>query len=71
MTGYGQNENSVARSVSPSREGDVVPTRTTPEDGDIVVRQEKRDGTAVYVLQTAPGPDQYLLPHVTKPLRKP
>ena len=62
MTGYGQNENSVARSVSPSREGDVMPTRTTPEDGDIVVRQEKRDGTVVYVLHTAPGPDQYLLP---------
>jgi len=39
-----------------------MPTRTTPEDGDIVVRQEKRDGTVVYVLHTAPGPDQYLLP---------
>ncbi len=38
-----------------------MPTRTTPEDGDIVVRQEKRDGTVVYVLHTAPGPDQYLL----------
>jgi hypothetical protein len=62
MTGYGQKENSVARSVSPSRECDVVPTRTTPEDGDIVVRQEKRDGTVVNVLHTAPSPDQYLLP---------
>jgi hypothetical protein len=39
-----------------------MPTRTTPEDGDIVVRREKRDGTVVYVLHTAPGPDQYLLP---------
>jgi hypothetical protein len=38
----------------------VMPTRTTPEDGDIVVRQETR-GTVVYVLHTAPGPDQYLL----------
>ena len=36
-------------------------TRTTPEDGDIVVRQEKRYGTVVYVVHTAPGPDQYLL----------
>ena len=35
--------------------------RTTPEDGDIVVREEQRDGTLVYVLHTAPGPDQYLL----------
>ena len=33
-------------------------TRTTPEDGDIVVREEKR-GTLVYVLHTAPGADQY------------
>jgi hypothetical protein len=36
-----------------------MPTRTTPEDGDIVVRQEKRRGTLVYVLHTAPGADQY------------
>ena len=32
-----------------------------PEDGDIVVRQEERDGMLVYVLHTAPGADQYLL----------
>jgi hypothetical protein len=38
-----------------------MPTRTTPEDGDIVVRREKRDGTVVYVLHTAPGPDEYML----------
>jgi hypothetical protein len=38
-----------------------MPTGTTPEDGDIVVRQETRGGTVVYVLHTAPGPDQYLL----------
>ena len=35
--------------------------RTTPEDGDIVIRQEKRKGRFVYVLHTAPGADQYLL----------
>ena len=35
--------------------------RLAPEDGDIVVRQEKREGTLVYVLHTAPGADQYLL----------
>ena len=34
-------------------------TRTTPENGDIVVREEKRGGTLVYVLHTAPGADQY------------
>jgi hypothetical protein len=36
-----------------------MPTRTTPEDGDIVIREEKRGGTLVYVLHTAPGADQY------------
>ena len=36
-------------------------TRSTPEDGDVVVRQEKREGKRVYVLHTAPGADQYLL----------
>jgi hypothetical protein len=39
-----------------------MPTRTGPEGGYIVVRQETRDGTGVYVLHTAPGPDRYLLP---------
>ena len=34
-------------------------TRTTPEDGDIVVREEKPGGTLVYVLHIAPGADQY------------
>ena len=38
----------------------MVP-RTTPEDGDIVIRQETREGTRVYVLHTAPGTDQSLL----------
>jgi hypothetical protein len=32
-----------------------------PEDGDIVVRQETRDGRDVYVLHTTAGVDQYLL----------
>ena len=35
--------------------------RTTPQDEDIVIRQEQREGTIMYVLHTAPGPDQYLL----------
>jgi hypothetical protein len=35
--------------------------RTTPEDGDIVVREEARDGALLYVLHTAPGADQHLL----------
>ena len=56
-----QNANSEMRRGLPSREGDVMPARTTPEDGDIVVRQEQREGTLVYALHTAPGADQYLL----------
>jgi len=36
-------------------------TRMTPQDKDIVVRQEQREGTIMYVLHTAPGPDQYVL----------
>jgi hypothetical protein len=36
-------------------------TRTTPQDKDIVIRQEQREGTIMYVLHTAPGPDQYVL----------
>ena len=35
--------------------------RSVPEDGDIVVREEKREGTPVYVLRTAPGADQILV----------
>jgi hypothetical protein len=34
---------------------------TTPEDGDIVVQLERREGNRVYVLQTVPGPFQYVL----------
>ena len=33
----------------------------TPDDGDVVVRQEMREGALVYVLRVLPGPDQYLL----------
>jgi hypothetical protein len=36
----------------------VMFARTTPEDVDIVVREEIRGGTLVYVLHTAPGADQ-------------
>ena len=36
-------------------------TRSTPEDGDIVVREEQREAALVYVLHAAPGADQYLL----------
>jgi hypothetical protein len=36
-------------------------TRTTPQDKDIVIRQEQHEGTIMYVLHTAPGPDQYVL----------
>jgi hypothetical protein len=43
----------------PARERAVMPPRSTPENGDIVVREEKRGGTLVYVLHTAPGADQY------------
>jgi hypothetical protein len=35
-------------------------TRTAPEDGDIVVSQEKRDGMVVFILHIAPGPDRHL-----------
>ena len=35
--------------------------RSIPEDGDIVVREERLEGTDIYILHTAPGPDQYVL----------
>jgi hypothetical protein len=37
-----------------------VTTRSIPEDGDIVVREEHREGMLVYVLHVAPGPDHCL-----------
>lgn len=40
---------------------DALPIRTTPEDGDVVIREEQREGSLIYVLHRAPGPDQYLL----------
>lgn len=36
-------------------------THSTPEDGDIVVRHGQRDGKYVYLLRTAPGPDQIVV----------
>jgi hypothetical protein len=38
-----------------------MPARTSPEKGDVLVGQETRAGTVVYILRTAPGIDQYLL----------
>ena len=35
--------------------------RAIPEDGDIVVREQTRDGKWIHVLHTAGGPDQVLL----------
>ena len=35
--------------------------RSTPEDGDIVIRYEQRNGTPVFLLHTAPGPDQFVV----------
>ena len=36
-------------------------TPTTPKDGDIIVREEQRAGTRVYVLHTAPSAGQCVL----------
>jgi hypothetical protein len=35
--------------------------RSVPENGDIVVRQETREGALVYILHAVSGPDQYLI----------
>jgi hypothetical protein len=35
--------------------------RAIPGDGDIVIRQDRREGRVVFILQIAPGPDQFLL----------
>jgi hypothetical protein len=32
-----------------------------PQDGDIVIRQEMRDGTPAFMLRTVPGADQVVL----------
>jgi hypothetical protein len=34
---------------------------TVPEDGDIVVREQHRAGTIVYLLHTAPSVSEYVL----------
>lgn len=34
----------------------------TPQDGDVVIRRERRDAGWAFVLRTLPGPDQYTLP---------
>jgi hypothetical protein len=39
----------------------VVPPCSTVEDGDVVIRRKTQDGRQVYVLHTAPGPDQYFV----------
>ena len=38
-----------------------LPTRTTPEGGDVVVREERREGALVYVLHPASALDQLLV----------
>jgi hypothetical protein len=35
--------------------------RSTPEDGDVVVQEDTRDGRCIFFLHIAPGPDQMLL----------
>jgi len=35
--------------------------RFTPQDGDIIVRQDMRDGMPAYALSTTPGPEQFFL----------
>jgi len=35
--------------------------RSTPEDGDIVIRDEQRNGRRVFLLHTPPGPDQFVV----------
>lgn len=34
---------------------------STPQDGDIVVRQDTRSGAQVFVLRTGSGPDQVVI----------
>jgi hypothetical protein len=40
---------------------DSMPIQKNPKDGDVVVHQENREGTLVYLLRTVPGTDQFLL----------
>jgi hypothetical protein len=39
----------------------VMAARSIPEDGDVVLREEEREGMVFYVLDTAPGEDQHVL----------
>jgi hypothetical protein len=39
---------------------ELMAARSVPEDGDVVVREEKQEPDRVFVLHTAPGPDQFL-----------
>lgn len=36
--------------------------RSIPQHGDLVVRQDRRDGLPVYLLCAMPGPNQYSTP---------
>ena len=38
-----------------------MPIRSVPEDGDVVLHRQERDGSPIYLLHTAPGPDQFVL----------
>ncbi len=40
---------------------DGMPAQAKPEDGDVVIGQQTREGRRAYVLHTVPGPDQCLL----------
>lgn len=42
-----------AATTVPSRHVDVLPPGLTPEEGDIVVREDTRDGQRIYVLHTS------------------
>jgi hypothetical protein len=35
-----------------------MPARSIPEKGDVVVREEMRNGTRIYVLHTFPAADE-------------
>ena len=54
----------------PSR-GEGLPTRTTPENGDIVVRAEMRGDTLVYVLHMLRVRTKTFFVTATKPSHKP
>jgi hypothetical protein len=55
-----RNVSANTRHALRSCSGEAVTIRTTPEDGDIVIRQEEQNGADVYLLHTAPGADHHL-----------